>query len=209
MTDGPEVHDFSRLDAHMASVRRTAWLHAAWRPTLAGAVASLAVSAAIWVVLPKVTYTSIEIPRARYVETEIPRLTPHDYELPHITTKNVQIPVPKIVEAQPFARTPDEERFVSSADWANADVRGRILRADKNGFDLTTEDGRETSFFPARIRPDGKVETNEGMRDIVEPFLNDLAVCRPMPTGVYLCIAEHEGREIPIKQIPIKRGRPT
>ena len=83
------------------------------------------------------------------------------------------------------------------------------VNVGENGFDLATEDGGETSFYPARLNAVGKVEDDEGMKDVVAPYLNDLAACRPVPTGVYLCIAEHAGKEVPIRQIPIvaKRGR--
>ena len=66
MTDEPDVHDYGRMDAFARSRQRVALLSASWRPMLAGAVASLAVSAAIWVVLPKVTYHDIEVPRISY-----------------------------------------------------------------------------------------------------------------------------------------------
>ena len=205
MTD--EVHDTSRLDGYLRARQKVALMNATWRPILAGAVGAALVIGAVWVTLPKISYRDVEVPRVTMRDTVVPNIVQRDVSVDHVVPRDVEIDIPRIVAATP--RTPAERAFVDTPDWRAADVRGRILRADKNGFDLATEDGSEMSFFPARIAGDGKVEINEGMKDIVEPFLNDLAACRPMPTGVYLCIAEHEGREIPIKQIPIKPGRPT
>ena len=100
----------------------------------------------------------------------VTRDVPINSPIPH----DVPIEIPRIIvtapEPSPLARTPDERRFSASADWTKADVRGRIIRANKNGSDLATEDGREESFFPARLDAAGKVAPSEGMKDIVEPF---------------------------------------
>lgn len=210
MTDGPELHDFSRLDAHMAARRRATVLHSLWRPVLAGAVASLAVSAAIWVVLPKVTVRDYEVPRISYVPTEVPRVTMRDVTADHVITRDVEIPIPRIVESRsPEPRSPEEKAFVGTRDWDTAIIRGRILRPEHNGFVLMTDSG-EQSFYPARIGADGKPELDPSAEDIVAPFIGDLARCNKLPVGIFACVAEHEGEEVFIRQTPIaKPGRPT
>ena len=88
-------------------------------------------------------------------------------------------------------------------------IRGRILRPDANGFVLATDNG-ETGFYPAKLGASGKIEPDEGMRDVVNPYLNDLAYCRLSPIGTYLCVALQAGKEVPVPQVPIvaRRGRP-
>jgi hypothetical protein len=88
-------------------------------------------------------------------------------------------------------------------DWRAADVRGRILREDRNGFILATDEG-EKPFYPAKIGAGGKVEFDPSLKDVVTPFLGPLAFCRPTPIGVYQCTAlAHDGREVAIPEVPI------
>ena len=70
---------------------------------------------------------------------------------------------------------------------------------------------RRAKFFPARIGAGGKAEADEGREDVVDGLLNDLAYCRPSQSGLYQCVALHQGRETPIPEIPIvaKRGQPA
>ena len=213
MSDDPIV-DTSHLDRYLRSRHRVEVLNSAWKPALAGAAGATAIIGAVvvgvWVAGPRFSYQTVVIPQVSYSPVEVPKVTMGSpVVVPTIITKDIEIPVTRLVESSPLARTPDERRFSSSEQWAKADVRGRIIRANKNGFDLATEDGGEESFFPAKLDAAGKVEPSEGMKDIIEPYLDDLAACRPAPTGVYLCVAEHNGREVPIRQIPIKLGRPT
>jgi hypothetical protein len=56
-------------------------------------------------------------------------------------------------------------------------VRGRILRQDGRGFVLATDEG-ETSFFPAKIGPDGRPQPNLAVRSVVGPYLGDLCFAR-------------------------------
>jgi hypothetical protein len=200
--------DTSRLDAFLAARRRATVLHAIWRPVLAGAVASLAVSAAIWVILPKFSYREIEVPRVSYKDAEVPRLIPHDVQVDHVVSHDVPIDIPRIVAASPTPRSPEERAFVGAEGWKDAVIKGRILCPDRNGFVLMTDEG-EQSFYPARIGPGGKIELEPSVEDVVDPFIDDLGYCRKLPVGTYECVALHKGREVIIRPTPIVAGRPT
>jgi hypothetical protein len=210
MTDGPELHDFSRLDAHMAARRRATVLHAAWKPLLTGAAGAALVIGAVWVVLPKVSYREIEVPKVSYRDVAVDHVVPHDVTVNNLIPHDVPIDIPRIVESRsPAPRSPEERAFVGTQGWKDAVIRGRILRPDGNGFVLATDDG-ETSFYPARIGADGKPEPVPSAEDVVDPYLGDLAYCGKLPAGTYSCVVMHEGREIPIHATPIgKRGRAT
>jgi hypothetical protein len=200
MTD--EVHDTSRVDNFLAARNRAMLWHAAWRPLLAGAVGASLIIAAVWVATPRFTTREVVVDHVIPKDVTVNNLVPHP----------VEVEIPHIVIAAPTAeaRTPEERRFVGTEAWRGADVRGRILRPDGNGFVLATDAG-EQSFFPARISAGGKLETDESMKDVVSGLLNDLAYCRPSQSGLYQCVALHEGRETPIPEIPIiaKRGKPA
>jgi hypothetical protein len=198
-----EVHDHSRVDAFMAARRRAMVLHSLWRPMLAGAVASLAVSAAIWVVLPKFSTREVVVDHVVQKDVTVDHITPHDVVINNVIPHDVVVDIPRVVEASPLARTPAEQSFTSTEDWRGADVRGRILREDRNGFILATDQG-EKPFYPAKIGAGGKVEFDPSLKDVVTPFLGSLAFCRPTPIGVYQCTAlAHDGREVAIPEVPI------
>ena len=110
----------------------------------------------------------------------------------------------------PAPTTPEERSFVATPTWKGAVVRGRIERAEGNGFVMWTDTG-EQSFSPARIGAGGKAEADEGRKDVVDGLLNDLAYCRPSQSGLYQCVALHKSRETPIPEIPVsaKRGQPA
>jgi hypothetical protein len=213
--------DTSRLDAFLASRRRAAVLHAMWRPVLAGAVASLAVSAAIWVVLPRFEVREVVVDHVVQHETplEVPKITMRPVEVPEITTHPVDIPIPHFVSPAPETsaatapRTPAERRFEDGDAWGDPSVmvRGRILREQDNGFVMATDEG-EASFFPAKIGPNGP-EPNPGMKDLVAPYLGDLCACSQLPNKTYRCVALHDGAEIEIRQVPNGHppagGKPT
>jgi hypothetical protein len=194
MTD--ERHDFSRVDSYLRSRRRVVFLHAVWRPLLAGAVGAALVIAAVAIAQPRFTTREIVVDHVIPKDATVNNLVPH----------TVEVEIPHIVTAAE-ARTPEERRFVGTR---GADVRGRILRPDGNGFVLATDAG-EQSFYPAKVEAGGKLETDESRKDVVNGLLNDLAYCRPSQSGLYQCVALHEGRETPIPEIPIvaKRGRPA
>jgi hypothetical protein len=204
MSDGPELHDFSRLDAHMSAVRRTALLHASWRPMLAGAIGAGLVIGAVALAMPRFAYREVEIPRITMHDTVVPNIVNKDVTVPNIITKDVEIDIPRIVPPSPLARTPAEKSFTSTEDWRAADVRGRMLRADRNGFVLVSEDGEEKAFYPARIGRGGQPENNPTVRDAVEGVLGDLAFCRPQPNGMFVCTAlQADGAEVAIAQVPL------
>jgi hypothetical protein len=204
MSEDPIIHDLSRVDAYAQSRRRISLLEASWRPALAGAVASLAVSAAIWVVLPKISVHDYEVPRISYVPTEVPRITERNVSVDHIVPHDLPIPIPRIVEASPLARTPAERSFTGTEDWRASDIRGRILRADRNGFDIATEDRGEVFFSPAKLDASGKAVPNPAVRDEVTGLIGALARCSPLPIGTYACVAlRRDGTEIAIAQTPV------
>ena len=231
MNDDPIIQDTSRVDNYLRSRHRVAVLEASWRPALAGAAGALAIIGSValgaWLVGPRYRYNEVEIPRVMFKDITVPNIVQRDVPVDHVVPHDVEIDIPRIVEtpapaprspvtSPPAAstskpRTPAETRLVGSPEWRGADVRGRIVRADQNGFVLATEDGGETGFYPAKLGADGKPERNESMTDVIDPYLSDLACCRPSENGTYLCVALHEGREVPIPQIPItrERGRPA
>lgn len=202
MTDEPGVHDFSRLDAHMASVRRTALLNAVWRPMLAGAAGAALVIGCVWVTLPKISYREIEVPRVTMRDVTVPNIVARDVQVDHLVPHDVEVDIPRIVATSPAPRSPEERRFVATEGWQGAIVRGRILREDRNGFVLLTDEG-EKPFYPAKIGAGGKIEVDASLKDAVAPFINNLGYCRPLPVGTYECRALHDGREVVIPQAPL------
>jgi hypothetical protein len=199
MTD--EINDFSRVDAYAAGRRRALQAREMWKPALAGALASLAVSAALWVVLPRFTVR----------EVVVDHVVPHDVSVDHVIPHDVpiDIPIPRVVPTAPETsavapRTPAERRFEGGKDWQdpNVVVRGRIVRQEGRGFVLATDEG-ETSFFPAKIGPDGRPQPNLAVKSVVAPYLGDLCLCSQLPAGTFHCVALHGGVEAEIRQIPI------
>ena len=212
MTDeAPPVHDFSRVDAFVAARRRTAFLHALWKPMLAGAAGAALVIGAVYVTLPKVSYREIEVPKVTMRDVTVPNIIMRDVSVDHVVPKDVVIEIPRIVESSsPAPRSPEERAFASTTEWNEAIIRGRIMRQDGAGFVLQTDAG-EQGFYPAQIGADGKPELNPSAEDIVAPFIGYLARCNKLPVGTFECRALHEGREVFIRQTPIitKQGRPT
>lgn len=115
MTD--EIHDMSRLDAYMRARRRVAFLHAVWRPMLAGAAGAALVIGAIWVVLPKISVREVvvdhvverdapvdhvvqrDVPVDHVVprDVSVPNIVSHDVTVPNVVQRDVQIDVPRVV----------------------------------------------------------------------------------------------------------------
>jgi hypothetical protein len=181
MTDVPPVHDFSRVDAFTASRRRTAFLHAIWKPMLAGAAGAALVIAAVWVTLPKISYREIEIPRVAMRDVEVPRITTHDVtiDIPKVITHEVNIPAP-VASLPPRAPDAAERKFVDSPTYKNAPLHGRIVGTDGDrGFRF--DDGK--TFHPV----------SDSLRDDVSGLIGDYAFCTPLKNqpGQYACEAIH------------------
>jgi hypothetical protein len=205
MSDDPII-DTSHVDRYLRSRHRVEVMTAMWRPMAAGALGSLAVTAAVavavWALAPRFEYRTVEIPKVSYAPVEVPRVTMRDVTVNNLVPHDLPVEIPRIVE--PLARTERERAFASSPEWSAADVRGRILREDRNGFILATDEG-EKPFYPAKIGVGGKVEFDPSLKDVVTPFLGSLAFCRPTPIGVYQCTAlAHDGREVAIPEVPIE-----
>lgn len=205
-----EIHDHSRVDAFMAARRRAMLLNASWRPMAAGAVGAALVIGAVWVTLPKFSTREVIVDRVVSRDVQVDRIVPHDVTINNPIPRDVEILIPRIVVTSPAPTTPAEKAFVGSNGWREAVIRGRIVREDHNGFVMLTGEG-EQSFFPAKVTPSGKIELDPSTADRVEDLLGDLGYCRPLPTGVYECIALHGGVEVPIRQTPIttRQGRPA
>jgi hypothetical protein len=186
----------------MAARRRAMLLHASWRPLLAGALGAGLVIGAVALAMPRFAYREVEIPRVILRDTVVPNILSKDVTVPNIVTKDVEIAIPRLASPSPLAKTP-KERFTGMEEWRDADARGRILREDRNGFVLQTDEG-EKAFYPAKIGANGKVEPNTAAKDVVAGLIGALAFCRPMPPGVFECIAlRHDGTEVVIKQVPV------
>jgi hypothetical protein len=164
-------------------------------------------------VVPK----DVEVQVDRGVPHDVPvdHVVPHDVPVDHVVPHDVQIDVPRVAAtpstpasttfspppSSPAPRSPQERGFVQSEGWREAIVRGRILREDGNGFVLDDGVG-EQSFHPAKF-VNGKPVLNPSTKDVIAPYLGDLAYCRPAPGGVYQCVALHASREVQIVQVPI------
>lgn len=205
MTDGPELHDFSRLDAHMAHARRTALLHASWRPALAGAAGAVLVIGAVYVTLPKVSYREIVVPAVTLRDVTVPNIVPHDVQVDHVVPKDVVIEIPKIVSAdRPL--TVDKSRFASKPEYQDAPYHGRIVASRGHGA-LSFADGKD--FFPAHRDAATAQSVLDPERAFVsEGLVGDLAMCRQDPPGgdLWICTALHNGSETLIVHKP---GRPA
>ena len=190
MTDDPGVHDFSRLDAHLASVRRTALLNASWRPALAGAVASLAVSAAIWVVLPKFSTREVVADHVILRDVTADHVVPRDVEVDKVIPHDVVIDIPRI------AATPAEKRFLESPEFADApaEYKGRIIPSRSPGVLSFAEGG---DYVP----------TQPGMVADAAPYIGDFGACAPIPGNEkhFHCVALHSGVVVPVRQKPLGR----
>ena len=192
MTD--EQHDYSRVDSYLRSRRRVAFLHAVWKPLLAGAVGAALVIGAVAIAQPRFTTREVVVDHVVQKDVAINNLVPHD----------VPIEIPRIVAATPAPATPEERSFVATPGWKGAVVRGRIERAEGNGFVMMLADGSETSFSPVKVAPGGKIEPDPSLKDDVSNAIGALARCNQLPIGTYACVAlGHDGREALIPEIPV------
>jgi hypothetical protein len=194
-----EIHDHTPMLAYAAARRKAMFLHALWKPMLAGALGARLIIAAVAVAQPRFVFRDIEIPRVTMRDVTVPNIVAKDIEVPHIILKDVEIP--RVVSPEPV--TPEERSFVATPGWKGAVVRGRIERAEGNGFVMLTDTG-EQSFSPAKIGAGAKIEFDPSLKDDVSAALGALAFCRQTPIGVFQCTAlGHDGREAVIPEIPI------
>jgi hypothetical protein len=214
MDDNSPLHDFSRLDDWLRArreaeaMKQRAVLNLARgemargfaRPLLLGACGAAIVVLAAYVAVPTFRPKLVEIPVLDVTHTPV--------TVPDITMKPVEIPVPRTASVPETSavtpRTPVERRFEDGKDWRDPSVvvRGRIVRQDGRGFVLATDEG-ETSFFPAKIGPDGRPVANLAVKSVVAPYLGDLCFCSRLPIGTFHCVALHNGVETAIAQVPI------
>ena len=188
----PEIVDRSRVDAYATTRRRAMLLHSVWRPLLAGAVGAALVMGAVWIVLPKVTYTEITVPRIAYTDATVPNIVPHDVTVDHIVPHEVPIEIPRIVTV-----TPTEQRFLESPAFADAPMHGRIVPS-RSERALSFDDG--TDYTP----------TLPGMAADAAPLLGLWGYCSATDAAktIFHCFALlRDGTVISVPQRPV--GRPT
>jgi gag-polyprotein putative aspartyl protease len=87
------IHDTSRIDRFMEARRRAIFLHALWRPMLAGAVGAALIVGAVWAASPKLHFNVVEVPKIvqRDMEIIVPRITYKDVIVPKIITRDVYV----------------------------------------------------------------------------------------------------------------------
>ena len=188
----PEIVDRSRVDAYATTRRRAMLLHSVWRPLLAGAVGAALVMGAVWIVLPKVTYTEITVPRIAYTDATVPNIVPHDVTVDHIVPHEVPIEIPRIVTV-----TPTEQRFLESPAFVAAPMHGRIVPS-RSERALSFDDG--TDYTP----------TLPGMAADAAPLLGLWGYCSATDAAktIFHCFALlRDGTVISVPQRPV--GRPT
>ncbi len=184
-----EIHDTSRMDAFLATRRRTMLLHAAWRPMLAGAVGAALIIGAVWVATPKFVFHDIDLPRVTMRDVTVDHVIPKDVEVPHIIEKDVIMPVPL---------TPEEKKFTDSPEYKAAIYHGRIIPT-KDGRSITFEDGQ--SFSPAHW--DGtKAVTDTDRAFDTDALVGDLAMCVQNEHELWLCTAMHNGHVVDVHAKP-------
>jgi hypothetical protein len=218
--DNDTVHDWSRIDAHLAAQRKATVLHAIWRPMAAGAAGAALMMGCVWLVLPKVStreviidrivQKDIEVPKVTMRDVTVPNIVPHDTPVDHVIQHDVEIPVPRVVETAPPVPAPapspiKEQDFIARPDYQAAEFKGRII-ASVDGHALSFEGGK--SFWPAHLDP-------ATSKPVIDPeqaldsarFVGDLGLCRQDQTKqLWLCVALHDGRELPV---PYKSGTPS
>jgi hypothetical protein len=110
-----EVHDTSRLDAYMRGRRRVAFLHAVWRPMLAGATGAALVVAAVYVTLPKLSLREVVVDHVVQRDVPVDHVVPKDIEVDHVAPRDV--PVDRVVPHDVQVDTGVPERALSRAHW--------------------------------------------------------------------------------------------
>jgi hypothetical protein len=87
------THDTSRIDRFMEARRRAIFLHALWRPMLAGAVGAALIVGAVWAASPKLHFNVVEVPKIvqRDMVIIVPRITYKDVIVPNIIARDVYV----------------------------------------------------------------------------------------------------------------------
>jgi hypothetical protein len=193
----PPVHDYSRVDAFTASRRRTAFLHAIWRPLLAGAAGAALVIAAVAVAQPRFSYREIEIPKVTMKDVTVPNIIQRDVTVDHVVTRDVVIPTPVVTPALP-SRSPDaaEKKFIDTPEFKTADISGRIARRDGLGFRFDSDEG----MWP--VHEDGSLDATRRIN--ITGLIVDFGYCNLRPTAVklYSCFVIHNDVTQPIPSEP-------
>jgi hypothetical protein len=208
----------------LAATRRTALLHASWRPALAGAAGAALVIAVVYVALPKFTVREVTVDHVNVVPKggAVDHIITHDITVYHIITHEVTInnpvphdvpfnvPVPRIVQPPmpPIASapsdaptTPEEKRFVGSPEYQSAIYRGRIVSTD--GRAISFADGK--NFHPAHWDGSQIVDDQDRAYDTAA-YVGDLAMCVQDANKLWECKVMHNSQELYIYQTA---GRPA
>ena len=195
-----DLHDYSRVDAWARSRQRAAFLHAVWRPMLAGAAGAALVVAAVYVTLPKFSYRDIEIPRVVLkdlpLNNPIPRDMPFDVPVPRVAPPPVAANPPAPWSDAP--RTAEEQKFHDRPEYRDAIYSGRIVKS-RNGHDLSFADGKD--FAPGHWDDAaGKVVYDPEAVIPSDQFIGDLGRCSPnkahADADMWDCTAMHNGVEV-------------
>ena len=193
-----EQHDFSRVDSYLRSRHRVAFLHAVWRPLLAGAAGAALVVATVYVTMPKFSVREVIVDHV--VTRDVPLNNPVPRDVPF------DVPVPRVVTPPPVAanppaprdapRTPEEQKFHDRPEYKDATYHGRIVKS-RNGHDLSFADGKD--FTPGHWDDaTGKVAYDPEAVIPSDEFIGDLGLCAPNKTHaeMYDCTAMHNGVEV-------------
>jgi hypothetical protein len=236
MSTEPE-HDYSRVDSYLRSRQRVAFLHAIWRPMLAGGAGAAIIIAAVAIAQPRFTTREVVVDRVIPHDVPLNNPVPHDVPFNNPVPRDVpfDVPVPRVVTAPPVAsspapKTPEEHKFVSRPEYESAQFKGRLVE-DKDG-QIRFDTG--AVFVPIKIDPaSGRAVQDYDAEYVTEPYWGDLAFCNAIPAveNRFKCLAIHhdvivdltttyrpkrptalhERREVPIRQVPIvaRQSRPT
>jgi hypothetical protein len=92
MTD--ERHDFSRVDSYLQSRRRVAFLHAVWRPMLAGGAGAAIIIAAVAIAQPRFTTREVIVDHVVQKDVSVDRVIPHDVTINNLIPHDIPIEIP-------------------------------------------------------------------------------------------------------------------
>jgi hypothetical protein len=176
----------------------------------------------------------IEIPKiiTKDVTIDVPHVTSHDLtiEVPHVVTHDVtvdhvvprDVPVDRVPHDAPVAQTNppaapttpmSETQFKNTPDWKDADIRGRILRTQGNGFIVKKDDGSEEGWVPSKVDPTTQRAVRNAKGDPIDDpnrhyditgRVGDLVTCHPVSwdPGTSICDSLTNGVESHIPIVP-------